>query len=76
MRKRAGQDSAFLNIPYDRHYESIYLAFRHVYARVRETRRVLDRARTLRRGGVEGELQPPTGGKWQIHVKPRFSLSK
>lgn len=27
MRKRARQESAFLNIPYDRRYESLYLAF-------------------------------------------------
>ncbi len=27
MRKRARQESAFLNIPYDRQYESLYLAF-------------------------------------------------
>ncbi len=27
MRRRAEQDSAFINIPYDRHYESLYLAF-------------------------------------------------
>jgi len=27
MRKRAKQESAFLNIPYDQHYEPLYLAF-------------------------------------------------
>ena len=27
MRKRARQESAFLNIPYDRRYENLYLAF-------------------------------------------------
>lgn len=27
MPKRALQESAFLNVPYDRHYESLYLAF-------------------------------------------------
>jgi hypothetical protein len=27
MRKRAQQESAFINIPYDRQYESLYLAF-------------------------------------------------
>ena len=27
MRKRAEQESAFLNIPYDQHYEPLYLAF-------------------------------------------------
>jgi hypothetical protein len=27
MRQRTGQESAFLNIPYDRRYESLYLAF-------------------------------------------------
>lgn len=27
MRKRARQESAFLNIPYDQRYESLYLAF-------------------------------------------------
>ena len=27
MRKRARQESAFLNVPYDRHYENLYLAF-------------------------------------------------
>src|SRR5208283_1474548 len=27
MPKRARQESAFLNVPYDRHYENLYLAF-------------------------------------------------
>lgn len=35
MRTRAEQESAFLNIPYDQRYESLYLAFMAGLCRIR-----------------------------------------
>src|SRR5271156_2929280 len=60
MRKRAQQESAFLNIPYDRNYEPLYLAFiaglcafglvPHATIEIPSTRRRLDRIIQLIRG--------------------------